>query len=381
MTPRIYLDYNATTPLAEEVAAAIAEVLKEPYGNPSSTHWAGLPARDAVEHARSQVASLLCCDATEIVFTSGGTEANNLAVKGLFFADRTAERPFHIVTSAIEHPAVSAPCAFVERLGAEVTRLPVDRHGLVDPDDVARSILPHTSLISIMHANNEVGTIQPLLDISAIARQHGIPLHCDAAQSIGKIPVDVESLGIDLLSVAAHKFYGPKGVGALYIREGITLEPLLHGADHEARRRAGTENILEVVGLGAACTLAHDWVDDASIGKLRDELWHGIQYHFGDRVAMNGHPVQRLPNTLNVGFRGMVGRDILAALPKIAASTGSACHAGSLEVSPVLSAMGVPNDVASGAIRFSLGRYTTREEITAVIGALKSLDTHRLTNA
>ena len=276
MTKPIYLDYNATTPLADEVAAVMSRYLVEPYGNPSSLHWAGLPARDAVEHARSQVAALLGCAATEVVFTSGGTEANNQAIKGLFFANRKHPHPFHIITSSIEHPAVLKPCSFLERLGAEVTRLSVSREGLVDPADVRRAIRPGTALISIMHANNEVGTIQPLVEISSIAREQGILLHSDAAQTVGKIPVEVDALGVDLLTVAGHKMYGPKGVGALYVRESVELEPLLHGANHEAERRAGTENVLEIVGLGAACEVARSWKDSGSIAELRNMLWSAL---------------------------------------------------------------------------------------------------------
>ena len=370
MNERIYLDYNATTPLAPEVVAAMSPFLTDAQGNPSSLHWAGLPARDAVEEARSKVAALLCCDATEVVFTSGGTEANNLAIKGVFFTRRDRGSPFHIITSRIEHPAVLEPCQFLERFGAEVTQLPVDRHGLVDPDDVRRAICPHTALISIMHANNEVGTIQPIAEITAIARDHGVPCHTDAAQTVGKIPVDVESLGVDLLSVAGHKLYGSKGVGALFVREGLELEPLLHGARHEAGRRGGTENVLEIVGLGAACELAQRWIEDTSVAALRDDFWQMLQARLGDRVVLNGHPERRLPNTLNVGFRGEIGSEILAGMPNVAASTGSACHAGSMEISPVLAAMGVPDDAAFGAVRFSLGRDTTRREIAAVVETL-----------
>lgn len=289
MKGRIYLDYNATTPLAPEVAAAMLPYLDKAFGNPSSLHWAGFPARDAVELARSQVASLLCCDATEIVFTSGGTEANNLAIKGLFFSRRAAGKPFHVITSQVEHPAVLEPLRFIESLGAEVTRLPVDRFGWVDPDDVAKAIRPKTALISIMHGNNEVGTIEPIAEIERIAHEHGALCHTDAAQTVGKIPTDVEVLSVDLLTVAGHKLYAPKGVGALFVREGIILEPLLHGAGHEAGRRAGTENILEVVGLGAACELAHEWSDDKSVGALRDDLWQRLQAEFGPGVALNGH--------------------------------------------------------------------------------------------
>lgn len=370
MTPQIYLDYNATTPLADEVVAAMSPYFAGCYGNPSSTHWAGLPALEAVETARSQLAALVCCDATEVIFTCGGSEANNLAIKGLYFARRRERRRFHVITSAIEHPAVLEPCSFLERLGAEVTRVPVDRFGMVDPDDVGRAIGAHTALISIMHANNEVGTIQPLVEIASIAHRHGVLLHTDAAQTVGKISVDFESLGVDLLTVAGHKLYGPKGVGALVVREGIELEPLHHGAGHEAGRRAGTENVLAIVGLGAACELAQRWIDDGSIPALRHRLWEGLYAALGEHVVLNGHPTERLPNTLNVGFRGRVGKDVLASIPSIAASTGSACHAGSVQISPVLAAMGVPLDVAAGAVRFSLGRHTTMSEIEAVIGLL-----------
>lgn len=377
MTERVYLDYNATTPLAPEVRAAMLPYLDQAYGNPSSLHWAGLPARDAVEKARSRVASLLHCKATEVVFTSGGTEANNQAIKGLFFSRTVSGKPFHVITSQIEHPAVLAPCRFIERLGAEITRLPVDRFGRVDPEAVVKAIGPHTALISIMHANNEVGTIQPIAEIARIARAHGVLCHTDAAQTVGKIAADVQTLGIDLLTVAGHKLYAPKGVGALFIREGIALEPLLHGAGHEAGRRAGTENVLEIVGLGAACELAQDWIDSQAMRALRDELWQRLQDEFGDGVVLNGHPEHRLPNTLNVSFLGHHGHELLARLPNLAASTGSACHAGSLQISPVLAAMGVSQEVGLGAVRFSLGRYTTQTELDVVVESLCDADSIR----
>jgi cysteine desulfurase len=370
MTARIYLDYNATTPLADEVAREMSRFLSEPFGNPSSLHWAGTPARDAIEQARSQVAALLSCDATEVVFTSGGTESNNQVIKGLFFRRRASNQPFHVITSRIEHPAVLEPCAFLAGLGAEITYLPVDQHGLVDPEAVRRAIRPSTALVSIMHANNEVGTIQPIEEIASIAHKHGALFHTDAAQSVGKIAVDVEAIGVDFLSVAGHKLYGPKGVGALFIREGAALEPLLHGAGHEAGRRAGTENILEIVGLGVACELAHRCVGDDSIVALRDHFWESLRSSLGDQVALNGHPTRRLPNTLNVGFRGMTGLELLAAMPNVAASTGSACHAGTTYISPVLAAMGVAHDVAVGAVRFSLGRETTRQHVDSVVEQL-----------
>lgn len=365
---RIYLDYNASTPLDPRVAAAMRPFLEAGYGNPSSAHWAGTPARDVVEFARARVAALLGCAPDEVVFTSGGSEANNLALKGVFFARR--ERGDHIVTTAVEHPAILEPCHFLERLGARVTYLPVDRTGRVDPDDVRKALTPRTLLISVMHANNEVGTIQPIAEIGRIARERGVLLHTDAAQSIGKIPVDVGHLGVDLLSVVGHKFYAPKGVGALYVRRGVRLEPLVHGAGHEGGRRAGTESALLVAGLGQACELARDLAPLEETRRLRDAFWGALRSHFGERVFLNGHPDDRLPNTLNVSFVGQVGAEILARLGGVAASTGAACHADRVELSPVLAAMGVPPEVGMGAIRFSLGRGTTADEVHAVVDRL-----------
>lgn len=368
---RIYLDFNASTPLAPEVAAAMQAVLDAPFGNPSSDHWAGKPAREAVEKARSQVASLLGCDAAEVVFTSGGSEANNHALKGAFFARSVAAA--HVITTQVEHPAVINPCRFLERLGAKVTYLPVDSFGRVDPEDVRRAVTPATILISVMHANNEVGTIQPLAEISGIAREHGILFHTDAAQSVGKISTKAGELGVDLLSVAGHKLYGPKGVGALYVHTGVQLEPLIHGAGHESGRRAGTENVLLDVGLGAACELAQFWIGRQSIQKLRDLFWRRLTEEFEGHVVLNGHPTERLPNTLNVSFPGRVGAEILRGLDGVAASTGSACHSGSIELSPVLKAMRVAPETGMGAIRFSLGRTTTQAEVETVVRALKAV--------
>jgi cysteine desulfurase len=365
----IYLDYNASTPIAPEVAAAMRPLLEDAYGNPSSGHWAGAPAKVAVEDARCKVAALLGCHADEVVFTSGGSEANNLALKGLFF--RRNDRPSHLIVSEIEHPATLEPCRFLERLGAKVTYVRVDGAGLVDPDDIRKAITKDTFLISVMHANNEIGTIQPIAEIAKIAREHRVPLHSDAAQSAGKIPTSVDDLGVDLLSIAGHKAYAPKGIGALYIRRGIEIEPLVHGAGHECGRRAGTESALLTVALGKACEIAPPWIAAPGVRRLRDLFWENLRAAFGDQVALNGHPVLRLPNTLNVSFVGRVGADILAAMPDVAASTGSACHSGEIALSPVLKAMGVGPKVGMGAIRFSLGRGTTREEIDGTVDRLK----------
>jgi len=341
------------------------------YGNPSSSHWAGAPARLIVESARQQVADLLGCETGEIVFTSGGSESNNQVLKGVFYANQTQNA--HIITTGIEHPAIVEPCRFLERLGARITWLPVDATGRVNANDLDQAITGDTVLISIMHANNEVGTIQPIEDCAQVARKHGIPFHTDAAQSVGKIPTRVDELGVDFLSIAGHKIYAPKGIGALYIREGTTLEPLIHGAGHEGGRRAGTESALLTAALGKACELASDLSGMARIGALRDRLWTGLKQGCGDRVVLNGHPEERLPNTLNVSFVGHVANELLARLPELAASTGSACHADRVELSPVLLAIGVSPEVGAGAVRFSLGRATTAEEIETVISWMVSL--------
>jgi cysteine desulfurase len=358
---QIYLDYNASTPIEPRVAAAMRTVLEDGYGNPSSAHWAGRAATALLERGRAQVAALLGCTPAEIVFTSGGSEANNHAIKGVFFS--RPGKPAHIITSATEHPSVLGPCRFLERLGARVTRLPVDGTGRVDPDDMRRAITSDTILVSLMHANNETGTLQPIEDCSRIAHEHGVPFHTDAAQSVGKLPTRVDALGVDLLTVVGHKSYAPKGVGALYVRSGIALESLIHGAGHESGRRAGTESALLATGLGAACELAGDLSWTVRVRELRDRLWEALRAQLGERVVLNGHPERRLPNTLNVSFVGRTGADVLAAAEGVAASTGSACHSGRVEISPVLAAMGVENAVALGAVRFSLGRGTTAGEI------------------
>jgi cysteine desulfurase len=365
---RIYLDYNASTPIDPAVAAAMRPFLKGHYGNPSSGHWAAATAKSALETARGQVAALLGCQSDEIVFTSGGSEANNLAVKGVFFALR--DKGDHVVTTRIEHPAIIEPCRFLERLGGRVTYLPVDGAARVDPDDLRRAITPRTILVSIMHANNEVGTIEPIEACAVIAREHDILFHIDAAQSVGKVSTDVNKLDVDLLSVAGHKVYAPKGIGALFVRRGVSLEPLIHGAGHEAGRRAGTESALLAVGLGKACEIARDLGPIDRVRTLRDRFWQKLQTQFGNRIVLNGDAAHCLPNTLNVSFVGLIGAEILARLEGVAASTGSACHSGRIELSPVLKAMGVAPDAGMGAVRFSLGRTTTQDEIDVVVERL-----------
>ncbi len=368
---RIYLDFNASTPIAPEVAEAMKPFLAQHFGNPSSHHWAGEPAKEAVEHARMQVADLLQCHPSETVFTSGGSESNNHAIKGVFFAQK--EKGNHIITTQIEHPAILNPCRFLEKLGAKVSYVGVDQYGKVDPKDIEKAITTKTILITVMHANNEVGTIQPIEEISKIARRYGILLHTDAAQSVGKMDTKVDKLGVDLLSMAGHKLYAPKGVGALYIREGTPIEPLIHGAGHESGMRAGTENVLLIVGLGKACEIAVKYLNDNKILGLRDRFWELLQKNFGSGVVLSGHPTNRLPNTLNVCFVGKIGGEILSQLDGVAASPGAACHSGSVELSPVLKAMGVSPEVGMGAIRFSLGRTTTIQELEMVIRLLKKL--------
>ncbi|MCI0459115.1 MAG: cysteine desulfurase [Gemmataceae bacterium] len=376
--PPIYLDYNATTPIDPGVFRAMLPYLagvpdgvrNQHFGNPSSTHAYGLTTHDAVDRARQQVAELLGAQPDEIVFTGGGSEASNHALKGMVFAKLRGlfgrwAKGAHIVTSSVEHPATLQPCKFLERLGCQVTVLSVDRYGLVDPDSVRLAVNRSTTLVSIMHANNEVGTLQPIKEISAICRAAGVPLHTDAAQSLGKIPANVQELGVDLLTIAGHKLYAPKGVGALYVRRGLKPEPLIHGAGHEAGRRAGTENVPYLVALGKACELARQSLPAATeqLRGLRDRLWERLRQGLGDNVVLNGHPERRLPNTLNVNFVGHIGSDLLAKVPEIAASTGSACHEGHVTLSPVLYAMGVPKKLGRGAVRLSVGRFTTEEEV------------------
>ncbi|MBD3348139.1 MAG: selenide, water dikinase SelD [Candidatus Eisenbacteria bacterium] len=361
----IYLDYNATTPIAREVAEAMTPYLHGHFGNPSSAHPYGVAARRAVEVARGQVAELLGCSPAEIVFTSGGTESNNYAIKGA--ARSVRGRGNHVITTSVEHPAVVEVCRWLEREGYRVTTLPVDEHGLVDPDDLREAVTRDTALVTIMHANNEVGTVEPIEELAAIAHEAGAVMHTDAAQSVGKIPVDVDELGVDLLSVAGHKLYAPKGVGALYIRGGTEVTKLMHGADHESDRRPGTENVLEIVGLGAACEVAGRVLakNAERFRALRDRLHDALVDELGtDAVRLNGHPERRLPNTLSLSFRGVEANTLLSEIgDRVSASAGAACHAEDVEISPVLEAMGVPVEWAMGTVRFSVGRWTTEEEI------------------
>jgi len=356
----IYLDFNATTPVAPEVAGAMQPYLAGEFGNPSCDYPLGLRAREAVAQARREVAALLGCAPGEIVFTSGATEANNTVLKGLAWTAGKGQ----IITCATEHPAVLAPCRFLQSQGFEVTVLPVDGAGLVDPEAVRRALTPRTILISVMHANNETGAIQPVAAMGAMAREAGVKFHTDAAQSVAKIPVAVDDLQVDFLTLAGHKIYAPKGVGALYVRPDRSFAPLLHGASQEGGRRAGTENVPYIAALGEACRLARMRLqsDAAHLREMRD-LLHALLKAGFPRLVLNGPEKERLPNTLNVSFPGLCGGDIMAGAPEVAASLGAACHAGVDAISPVLAAMGVTPEIARGAIRFSVGRTTSREEI------------------
>jgi cysteine desulfurase len=377
----IYLDHNATTPIASEVLDAMRPYLEERFGNPSSAHEHGRLARHAVERARAQVAALLGCEQGSIVFTASGSEADNLAIKGVAFA--RLGHGEHIITSAIEHPAVLGACRYLERrFGYRLTILPVDRFGTVDPEDVRRAIEPGTVLVSVMHANNEVGTLAPITEIAGVAREHRIACHTDAAQSVGKVRVDVDELAVDLLTLTGHKLYAPKGVGALYVRPGTQLDSLIHGAGHEHGLRAGTENVPYIVGLGAACALAAERLRAGApdrIRGLRDRL-HAALRSSVPGLALNGHPEQRLPNTLNVSFPNQDGESLLARTSSVAAATGSACHSGRTEPSTVLTAMGIDAQRALAAVRLSLGHDTTAADIDAAATALAASTSPALTS-
>ena len=368
---RIYLDYAATTPTDPEVVKAMLPYFTEDFGNPSSIYSYGQEAKGAVEEARVKVADLISARDEEIVFTSGGTEADNFALKGVAFANESKGN--HIITSSIEHHAVIQTCKFLAGRGFLVTYLPVDEYGMVDPGEVKNAITDKTILISIMHANNEVGTMEPMTEIGRIAREAGVYFHTDAVQTVGHIPVDVNELGVDLLSMSAHKLYGPKGVGALYVRKGTKLTPFMHGGEQERRRRASTENVPGIVGFGRAAELARQEVSQEAqrLTNLRDQLIKSLLEQI-DHTRLNGHPLKRLPNNINVSVDYVEGESILLNLDLegICASTGSACSSSTLEPSHVLLAMGLPPEQAHGSLRFTLGKRTTEEDMRRVLEVL-----------
>lgn len=372
MSRRVYLDHNASTPLHPEVVAEMLPYLTERFGNPSSVHAFGREAREGLDLARERVARVLGVRSEEIVFTSGGTEADNFALKGLAGARGRG----HLITSRIEHHAVLRTCQALEGPGFEVTYLPVDEYGMVDPDDVRRAIRPDTFAISVMHANSEIGTVQPIAAIGALARERDISFHVDAVQTFGKIPIEVEGWGIDLLSCSAHKIYGPKGVGALYVRRGTKMVSIQHGGEHERRRRAGTENVASIVGFGKAAEVrARDMAGEGErLRALRERLWDGVSARVPD-VRLNGHPTARVPGTLNLGFRHVESESIVLGLDLkgIAVSAGSACTSGNVEPSYVLVAMGVALEWAMGAVRCSLGRETSAEDLDYVVDCVEPL--------
>ncbi|MFQ5821096.1 MAG: cysteine desulfurase family protein [Candidatus Heimdallarchaeota archaeon] len=361
----IYLDYNATTPIDPEVLEKMLPYFKEHFGNPSSNHIYGELTKEAVNKAREQVAQLIGAESNEIVFTSGGSESNNSAIIGTALSNR--KKGNHIVTSRIEHPAVLETVRYLEeQFGFQITYLSADEYGMVNPSDVEHAITDKTILITIMHANNEVGTIEPIEEIGRIAKEKSVLFYSDAAQSCGKIEVHVDNLNVNLCTIAGHKIYAPKGIGALYVRDGTNLSKLIHGAGQELGRRAGTENVPYIVGFGRACELASGTVHEFGrrVKTLRDKFYKNILEGLGEeRVMLNGHPKQRLPNTLNLSIKGIVGEELLGQIPEISASTGSACHTGSTEPSKVLLAMGLTREQALGALRLSLGRWSTKEEI------------------
>ena len=374
---RIYLDYNATTPLRPEVRDAMMPYLTEAFGNGSSIHAYGREARNAIDTAREQVAELIGAKSpSEIVFTGSGTEADNHAIKGLAELEKSRGKGNHIITSSVEHHAVLHTCHYLEQRGYEVTYLPVDRHGRICLASLRAAVRETTVLISIMHVNNENGTIQPLKEICAIAQEHGIPLHTDAVQSVGKLAIDVQALGVNLLTLSAHKIYGPKGIGVLYIRRGTRLANLVHGGSHERNRRAGSENVPAIVGLGTAAELAKQEQPAyaAHLTNVTQQLRAGLEQHLSG-LHYNGHPEHCAPGTLNVSFENVEGESLILRLDMegICVSTGSACTSGSMEPSHVLAALGLPPRLAQGTVRFSLGRDTNAAEIDAVIATLPNV--------
>ena len=370
----VYMDYNATTPCDKRVVEEMLPFFSDEFGNPSSLYGKAKESKKAVEKARSQVAELLHCKPEEIFFTSGGTESDNWAIKGIAFALK--DKGNHIITSKIEHHAVLNTVKFLEKIGFEITYVPVDKYGVVDVDFIKKSVKKQTILISIMYANNEIGTIQPIEEISEIARKNGIYFHTDAVQVVGKIPFSVEEKGIDLLSLSAHKFYGPKGVGALYIRKGVKILPFVHGGHQEKGKRGGTENVAGIVGLGKASEIAQQEMEEEMkrVKRLRDKLENGIRERIPE-IVINGHPEKRLYNTLNLCVKYVEGESLLLNLDfeGICASSGSACTSGSLEPSHVLLAIGLPHEIAHGSLRFSLGKYNTDEDVDKVIEVLPGI--------
>jgi len=368
---KIYLDHAATTPVLPEAADAMRPYMTDIFGNPSSLHSFGQEARRALDGARDAVARILGADASEIYFTSGGTESDNLALIGV--TEALAEKGNHIITTAIEHHAVLETCEYLRTRGVEATCLPVDEYGLVDPTEVEKAITDKTVLVSVMHANNEIGTIEPIAEISKIAREQGIAFHTDAVQTVGHIPVNVDELGVDLLSLAAHKFYGPKGVGALYVRRGTRISPIIHGGAQERDRRAGTENVPGIVGLAKALEISQANVEERAREEtdLRDYLIRELTARITD-IRLNGHPTKRLPNNVNIVIEYVEGESTLLMLDMVgvAVSTGSACSAGAIEPSHVLRAIGLPLQVAQSSLRFSLGRSTTKEDLDYVLQQL-----------
>jgi len=363
MTKPIYLDYNATTPHAPEVIESMRPYFETEFGNPSSSHWYGIHPKQAIEKARSQISELIGCSPEEIIFTSGGTESNNHALKSI--AESHIAKGNHIITSQIEHPAILEVCRFLENRGFTITYLPVDKTGIVNLSDVADAISSKTIMISIMHANNEVGTIQPIEEISALALSNDIIMHTDAAQSLGKIEIHVDSLGVGLMSIAGHKIYAPKGIGALYIRKDISLDIFCHGAKQERGLRAGTENVIGIVGLGKACEIAKLKISQniTHMKTMRDRFEKKLKSELSD-ILFNGHPEKRIPNTSNVSFLGLTANQLLKEISQdIAASAGAACNAGNVQISQVLKAMKIPEDWAKGTLRFSMGKMTTESEI------------------
>lgn len=371
---RIYLDNNATTPIHPEVLEAMLPYLSEEFGNPSRIHWAGRKPRKAIDDAREKIAKLLNSDASEIIFTSCGSEGDNLAIKGI--AESKRDKGNHIITTKVEHPAVLATCKYLAKTGYDVTFLDVDTQGMLDLDQLKKAITPKTVLITIMFANNETGVMFPIEEIGKIAKEHNITFHTDAVQGVGKVPIDVKKMNIDLLTVSGHKLYAPKGVGALYVKRGVRLAPLLHGGHQERNRRGGTENTAGIVALGKACEIAaRDMEAEMKhIASLRDRLEKGLMQKIS-HVRLNGHPTKRIPNTANMSFEFAEGESLLLNLDMkgIAASSGSACTSGTLEPSHVLVAMGVPLEASHSSVRFSLGRGNTVEDIDYVIEALPAM--------